>query len=213
MNKPTSRPLYRDPKICVDYLCGFCPNELANGHCTREHNPQCRIQYQKEISLDPSKSLHYEHEKNLYAFVHNRDQGSPGWKGLIQRVHPTTEKLERLKRQLDGATQAWLLKANDIEVFDGTQGKGTIAANLEELHKKDEKRQRAKEELEEELKKTEFMSPAVEFCDICGNYVPTADGSRDHDNSKVHLGYVKIRERIKEIISRKESHRPNALSR
>ncbi|KAI8149779.1 hypothetical protein BJV82DRAFT_663058 [Fennellomyces sp. T-0311] len=207
VNRSAQKPNYRDPKLCRDYLCGLCPYELltgsSHGVCQREHNPQCRAQYQYDVRNDAGKSFESDHYNSLKAFLTRRDQGSKGWNHRILNLHPQPETIQQLKKRVDEATQEWLLKMDAVDQLAGEKDKdAAVAAAQEEVQKKSEDKHKLEGELRAALDKEGCLPPPLRLCEVCGTFIPHQMPA-SHQESKGHLAYAKIRETLKELSDRR----------
>lgn len=204
----SAKAKFSDSNVCRNYLCGLCPQELFSntkvdmGECKKLHSLPLREEYEKANS---EKYLGYEEEllETLSSIISEVDRSIQKSKRRLDE-----ENVGMDKETLDGLQDVYLLmveigiKLANAETL-ASEGKVNEAmplyAELEEL-----KSRRAG--LEASFKTVISSSTAsqqkLRVCDVCGAHLSIFDNDRrlaDHFGGKMHIGYVKIRDRLRQL--------------
>lgn len=199
-----------DPKICKAFLLNVCPYELFAGskqdmgRCNKQHLQKHKIQYDKEVAQGKRFP---EFEKEVVGIL-NRFIVDCNRKieHALKRLEHTDEEKARIREA-----------AKDVEDVDSK-----LNIMLQEISKLIERNEVAKAadqgaKLEELLVKKEYYvkklrdvaenagqsaQQKLQVCEICGAYLSRLDSDRrlsDHFLGKVHLGYVQMRQALREL--------------
>ncbi|CAB4397732.1 unnamed protein product [Rhizophagus irregularis] len=167
---------YDDDKVCRNYLCGLCPHDLFTKWIL-EHVQKC-------IQKDCDRKI---------ASAQKRLDKTPEDSAKVTQL---TKEIESLATEISELTK-------EVEVL-GEEGKVTESIKL--LQDVDAKKV-IKTEKEKELKSSaEGSGPSqqqkLRVCEVCSAYLSIFDSDRrlaDHFGGKMHLGYLKIRDLLKEL--------------
>ncbi|CAB3987218.1 RNA-binding Luc7-like 2 isoform X4 [Paramuricea clavata] len=196
---------------------GLCPHALFNntkmdiGDCRKVHSAALKADYEAAAK---SRSYGYELDQmeHLQAFIKECDrkivlakkrlaetQDDFGSTPEAQAVHDLGEKIGK--------------KLAEAEVL-GAEGKVDESlkamAEVEEL--KSQKRV-AEEVYRDTLPSSSLQQQKLRVCEVCAAYLSLYDNDRrlaDHFGGKLHMGFIKIRDRLKELedeVSKKREER------
>lgn len=211
---------FTQDNVCKFYLLGFCPqHELSNsklvtkrnlGECKKVHSDAMKKEYENHTDREKYRE---QYEKQLLPFLESQVREADAWvareRTNVQKTANSTEKTtistmpENVRNQVEALTRDMnkmmaaaeeLAEKGDIE---GSQFKVTLADEMKEKV----------EELEAEHPSYTVNLREEWVCDVCGTRteaVTEANTTRfaAHFSGKVHLGYAKIREWVREIKKR-----------
>lgn len=207
---------FTQANICKYYLLGFCPQyELAGsklttkrnlGECKKVHSDAMKGEY--EASSERRK-YEAEYEAQLLPFLESQVREADAW---VARERANVQKAEAAEKK----TISTMPAAVKEQVDQLNQDIDKLMAAAEDLAEKgDIEGSRFKVDLAEEIKtkvkEIEAKHPAYTVnlreewvCDVCGTrteLITEVNNSRfaAHFSGKVHLGYAKIREWVKEL--------------
>ncbi|XP_028406697.1 putative RNA-binding protein Luc7-like 2 isoform X2 [Dendronephthya gigantea] len=205
---------FTDEKVCKSFIMGLCPHALFNntkmdiGDCRKVHSAALKADYE---AASKSRSYGYELDQmeHLQAFIKECDrkivlakkrlaetQDDFGNTPEAQAVHELGEKIGK--------------KLAEAEAL-GAEGKVDESlqamAEVEEL--KNQKRT-AEEVYRDTLPSSSLQQQKLRVCEVCAAYLSLYDNDRrlaDHFGGKLHMGFIKIRDRLKELEDEVEKKR------
>jgi len=197
---------FTEPNICKYFLCGLCPYELFMntkmdlGICDQVHSSPLRQEYEE---CRKRKDYGYERllEKTLEQYIFDCDR----------KIEKARRRLENQETDQIGDTAAsqiteLLTKAETL----GEEGRVDEAKEL--LNKVEQlKQQKPPEQIVIPIigDITTTQQQKLRVCDICGAYLSVYDSDRrlaDHFGGKLHIGYLAVREKLKELKTQNKSY-------
>lgn len=202
---------FKEDDVCKYYLVGFCPQheELFRstkkdvGKCYKVHSDAMKSEFESH----PDKTRYQaEYEEKLRRYleelvrwaddrVAREKRNIASANQQIQEDGPNEVARMEIK-QLNDSAQALLSEAEDLA------DKGMIEESRHKMELAEEIKQKAAH-WEEKAKALR----SEDVCDICGSRMESGDVSRArfrHQDGKIHLGYVKIRQWLADIIARQK---------
>jgi len=207
-NGEATTTTFDDPKVCKAFLLDCCPHDILSatrmdmGECSRHHDIALRADYE---AAQAKKDYFYD----VDACDH-----------LINFVSDCDKKIEQSKKTLaetqDALSEEVTDKANAVHELAENIGKKLAAAeqlgaegNVEEsikLMEEVENLRKQKVEAEQEYKNSmpasTYQQQKLRVCEVCSAYLGIHDNDRrlaDHFGGKLHLGFIKIREKLAEL--------------
>jgi len=205
---------FTDADVCHYYLCGLCPHELfVNtkmdlGECPKMHSEHLRHEYE-----EARKTKYYPFEEELESFLGNIisecDRKIENSKKKLQENEDEKMQSDPIGREISDLQ----LRAEQL----GEEGKVdeymALQKQIEQLKQKkvQEKVQQIPEGAAGEVIQAhgpQSQQQKLRVCDVCGCYLSIFDSDRrlaDHFSGKLHMGYLAIRDKLKELeICRKQ---------
>ncbi|PWN41361.1 LUC7-domain-containing protein [Ceraceosorus guamensis] len=198
---------FTDDKVCKNFLCGICPNDLFSntkvdlGPCPRSHTAKLKDDYDAALSKgDRYAQFEVEHENSIRTFMADIDRKIAANKRRIDISPEETAKFTNLMRDIQDLEAAHDAATKEVERLGEA---GEIEASLAELNKAEALKQE-KSDRERDLQVLSDSAGAsghqkLRVCDVCGAYLSILDSDRrlaDHFGGRMHLGYLKLREVI-----------------
>ncbi|PKI84181.1 Luc7p [Malassezia vespertilionis] len=210
---------FTDVKVCRNYLCGTCPHDLFSntkmdlGPCPRSHLPRYKEMYDSAIaSGEQFPEIRSEYERSTQAFVVDIDRKINANRRRLEQTPEEMERSNAIMRDINEMEEAISAAMSEMESL-GEQGR--VEESLKELAKVDAlKAERG--DKEKELQVLQENSGAsghqkLRVCDVCGAYLSILDSDRrlaDHFSGKMHLGYQRLRELVKEFEKQRAGSAP-----
>ncbi|CAH8664304.1 unnamed protein product [Dicrocoelium dendriticum] len=206
----TSGPHWSDDDVCKYFLCGFCPHELfVNtktdlGPCSKTHDERMKEAYKQSKRCG---KMGYEEEfvlylKHLLDDVDKRIRRGHERLAVNKAVHPDPVAASEKKEKIAALTK----RINDLirqaEEL-GTEGKVDQAQGVLKLC---EQLKFERSQLEGDIRPG--MTKELEVCEICGAFRIKDDAPQrveEHLSGKMHLGYSKIRDYLRQYSERRLS--------
>jgi len=205
---------FTDPDVCKYYMAGLCPRDLFIntkmdvGECENLHSSTLRGEYE-EARKKKDYGYEYELEMHLQQTIDDCER-------RIIRAQKRLEETQSPDANDDTSNQIKELYAEAEKA--GEEGK--VGESLEFIKKAEELKQRKAQEQSMQAAAllasipnipeggpTPTQHQKLRVCDICAAYLSIFDSDRrlaDHFGGKLHIGYLQIREKLKEL---KESRR------
>ncbi|KND02354.1 uncharacterized protein SPPG_02824 [Spizellomyces punctatus DAOM BR117] len=198
---------FTDTTVCRNFLCGLCPHDLFTntkmdiGPCTKSHSEKLLEEYKKA-----RKEGHpgYEEEwfHNLSEFVGDCDRKVQAAQRRLDKT-PEDARAVQLMREVGDLTNEIATLTGQVETL-GEEGK--VAESMEVMNKVEDL-QKLKADKERELKQItgsegNSQQQKLRVCEVCSAYLSIFDSDRrlaDHFGGKMHLGFVKIRDKVDEM--------------
>ncbi|CEG48300.1 Spliceosome subunit [Plasmopara halstedii] len=207
---------FRHPKVCKLYLCGLCPRSLFQN--TRLDSGPCEF-----LHLPTLRSA-YEEERTKESFRYERDLISE----LSKLLADVEKKIARAQRRLteDGGESQ-----DKKQILQLTQDMQEAAAQAEQAAKDGDADQslRSLENVElfkqkrrEVLRQNNLgatnlvdsVNQKLRVCDVCGAFLSIFDSEKrlaDHFGGKLHVGYVQIRRKLKELVEKMKEEKKGKM--
>ncbi|PWN54348.1 LUC7-domain-containing protein, partial [Violaceomyces palustris] len=205
---------FTDPKVCRNFLCGTCPHDLFSntkvdlGPCPKSHTARLKDEFNEAIAKgERFPQFFAEHETNIYNFISDVDRKINANKRRLEQTPEEIAKFANMMREISEIEAALAAAMSEVESL-GEQG--LIEESLAELQKAEAlKEEKANKERELHLLQENSGASGhqkLRVCDVCGAYLSILDSDRrlaDHFGGKMHLGYLRLREMIKEFEERR----------
>merc|ERR1739848_645722 len=211
-NGPDTNPhgvKYTDHKVCKSFLYGCCPHEILAstrmdlGECPKIHDLALRADYQQAAK---NKDYFYDVEatEHLRAFIEDCDR----------RTELAKKRLAETQEELSAEVSS---KAEKVHELSETIGKKLAQAEhagaegkveesikfMEEVEDIRKKKVSAELEYRNSMPASSYQQQKLRVCEICSAYLGIHDNDRrlaDHFGGKLHLGFIKIREKLDELL-------------
>ncbi|KAB0793619.1 hypothetical protein PPYR_05920 [Photinus pyralis] len=217
---------FNDPKVCKSFLLSCCPHEILSstrmdlGECPKIHDLALRADFEKAQS---HKDYFYDLDamEHLQAFISDCDRRTEAAK---QRLAETQEEL----------SAEVAVKANNVHELAEQIGQKLAKAEqlgeegfveesmklMEEVDEFRKKKLEAEQEYRNSMPASSYQQQKLRVCEVCSAYLGIHDNDRrlaDHFGGKLHLGFIKIREKLIELEAtaekRKEEKRKSMRDR
>merc|ERR1719356_452812 len=208
---------FDDPKVCKAFLLDCCPHDILSatrmdmGECSRFHDIALRADYE---AAQAKKDYFYDVDAcdHLIAFVSDCDK-----------------KIEQSKKTLletqDALSEEVTDKANSVHELAENIGKKLAAAEqlgadgnveesiklMEEVENLRKRKVEAEQEYRNSMPASTYQQQKLRVCEVCSAYLGIHDNDRrlaDHFGGKLHLGFIKIREKLAELQAAMDVRRP-----
>eukprot|EP01114_Cavostelium_apophysatum_P020685 TRINITY_DN69_c1_g1_i1.p1 TRINITY_DN69_c1_g1~~TRINITY_DN69_c1_g1_i1.p1 ORF type:complete len:356 (+),score=80.64 TRINITY_DN69_c1_g1_i1:97-1164(+) len=218
------RKHFTDPDICKWYLAGTCPHELFTntkadlGDCKKQHAEIMKAEYDearktKDYGFELDLEREYERiisdcDRKIARNQQRLDDMEPTPTGPVgPAVDPAMQLADaRLTEEIKNLLQ----QAEKL----GEEGK--VDESLELMNRADalKERKEAQALAPPPLPESSIASQQqkLRVCEICSAYLSLYDSDRrlaDHFGGKLHVGYLTIREKLKEMKERRKARQTN----
>jgi len=199
---------FDDPKVCKAFLLDCCPHDILSatrmdmGECSRFHDIALRADYE---AAQAKKDYFYDVDAcdQLQNFVNDCD------KKIEQSKKTLAETQEALSEEVTD-------KANNVHELAENIGKKLAAAEqlgaegnveesiklMEEVENLRKQKVEAEQEYRNSMPASTYQQQKLRVCEVCSAYLGIHDNDRrlaDHFGGKLHLGFIKIREKLEEL--------------
>ncbi|XP_040571015.1 putative RNA-binding protein Luc7-like 1 isoform X1 [Lepeophtheirus salmonis] len=207
---------FSDPRVCKSFLYGCCPHEvLAStrmdlGECPKVHDYALRADYQQ---ASKTKEYFYDVDacEHLNSFIQDCDRRTELAKKrlaetqeeLSAEVGSKAEKVHELAEHIGKK----LASAEQIGAEGKVDESMKLMAEVEEIRKK---KGLAEQEYRNSMPASSYQQQKLRVCEVCSAYLGIHDNDRrlaDHFGGKLHLGFIKIREKLTELLVNNEERR------
>ncbi|XP_057364841.1 putative RNA-binding protein Luc7-like 1 isoform X1 [Daphnia carinata] len=207
---------FTDPKVCKSFLLGCCPHEILAstrmdiGECANIHDLALRADYEK---ASESKDYGYQVDAmdHLTTFVGECDRKTEAAKKrlaetqeeLSAEVAAKAQKVHLLAEQIGQK----LAKAEQLGAEGFVDESMKMMEEVEEFRKK---KAAAEQEYRNAMPASSYQQQKLRVCEVCSAYLGIHDNDRrlaDHFGGKLHLGFIKIREKLAELQVKVEERR------
>merc|ERR1712008_8188 len=192
-NGPDTNPhgvKYTDHKVCKSFLYGCCPHEILAstrmdlGECPKIHDLALRADYQQAAS---ARDCFYDVEatEHLRAFIEDCDRRTELAK---KRLAETQEELSAEVSSKAEKSMKFMEEVDDIR-------KKKVSAELEYRNS---------------MPASSYQQQKLRVCEICSAYLGIHYNDRrlaDHFGGKLHLGFIKIREKLDGLLATYEDRK------
>ncbi|CAK0802450.1 unnamed protein product [Prorocentrum cordatum] len=196
---------WKERNVCKRFLVGFCPNDSQDnwfkntrrdiGSCTKVHSVALKQQFEQHPDREKYQT---DYEKDfldyLEGLIHEADQWISRERknckgaGVETRIPPNLKQtIDRMKEQAEDLMK----KAEDLAESGDVAGSKRMV----------DESGRLKQDIEE-IRATHTVEVAAEeVCDICGVRCQPGEAAdfQAHLDGKLHEGYTRIREKVKEL--------------
>uniref|UniRef100_A0A182ILP1 Dolichyl-phosphate beta-glucosyltransferase n=1 Tax=Anopheles atroparvus TaxID=41427 RepID=A0A182ILP1_ANOAO len=199
---------FYDTKVCKSFLLGCCPHEILAstrmdlGECPKVHDLALRADYE---NASKNKDYYYDVDamEHLQAFIADCDR----------RTEAAKRRLAETQEELTAEVAA---KANAVHELAEEIGKklakaealgeaGQVEESMKLMSEIDElraKKTRAEQEYRSSIPASTYQQQKLRVCEVCSAYLGIHDNDMrlaDHFGGKLHLGFLAIREKLKEL--------------
>ncbi|XP_069697486.1 putative RNA-binding protein Luc7-like 2 isoform X3 [Periplaneta americana] len=199
---------FSDPKVCKSFLLSCCPHEILSstrmdlGDCPKIHDLALRADFEK---ASHAKDYYYDIDamEHLQAFIADCDR----------RTELAKQRLAETQEELSAEVA---LKANKVHELAEQIGKKLARAEqlgaegfveesmklMEEIEDLRKKKSAAEGEYRNSMPASSYQQQKLRVCEVCSAYLGIHDNDRrlaDHFGGKLHLGFIKIREKLSEL--------------
>ncbi|KAF2903730.1 hypothetical protein ILUMI_02438 [Ignelater luminosus] len=199
---------FNDPKVCKSFLLSCCPHEILSstrmdlGECPKIHDLALRADFEK---AQASKDYFYDLDamEHLQAFIGDCDRRTEAAK---QRLAETQEELSaevavkaNNVHELAEQIGQKLAKAEQLGEEGFVEESMKLMEEVDELRKK---KLEAEQEYRNSMPASSYQQQKLRVCEVCSAYLGIHDNDRrlaDHFGGKLHLGFIKIREKLTEL--------------
>nr|SVE76596.1 EOG090X0BOE [Daphnia longispina] len=215
---------FSDPKVCKSFLLGCCPHEILAstyhitpqvarmdiGECANIHDLALRADYEK---ASETKDYGYQVDAmdHLTTFVGECDRKTEAAKKrlaetqeeLSAEVAAKAQKVHLLAEQIGQK----LAKAEQLGAEGFVDESIKMMEEVEEFRKK---KATAEQEYRNAMPASSYQQQKLRVCEVCSAYLGIHDNDRrlaDHFGGKLHLGFIKIREKLAELQVKVEERR------
>ncbi|EZA62400.1 Putative RNA-binding protein Luc7-like protein [Ooceraea biroi] len=207
---------YSDSKVCKSFLLACCPHEILSstrmdlGECPQIHDLALRADYE---AAQKKRDHFYDIDamEHLQNFIADCDR----------RTEQAKQRLAETQEELSAEVAA---KANNVHVLAEEIGKklakaeqlgeeGFVEESMKLMGEIDElrkKKNEAEQEYRNSMPASSYQQQKLRVCEVCSAYLGIHDNDRrlaDHFGGKLHLGFIKIREKLAELQKTVEERR------
>merc|ERR1719309_173790 len=199
---------FQDPRVCKSFLKACCPHEILAstrmdlGECSKVHDLALRADFEK---ASESKDYFYDVDacEHLKSFIDDCDRRTELAKKRLAETQEelsaeVTSKMEKV-HNLQETIAVKLAAAEEAGAAGKVEESLKLMEEVEELKKK---KLLAEQEYRNSMPASSYQQQKLRVCEICSAYLGIHDNDRrlaDHFGGKLHLGYIKIREKLEEL--------------
>ncbi|KAK2149120.1 hypothetical protein LSH36_466g01020 [Paralvinella palmiformis] len=199
---------FYDPRVCKSFLLGCCPHEILSstrmdlGECPKIHDLALKADYELAAK---TKDYYYDIDAldHLETFIAECDRKTE----LAKRRLKETQ--EELSEEASGKAEVIhalgeqigtrLAKAEELGAEGNVEESLKFMEEVEELKKK---KAAAEIEYRNSMPASSYQQQKLRVCEVCSAYLGIHDNDRrlaDHFGGKLHLGFIEIRDHLKEL--------------
>jgi len=207
---------FDDPKVCKSFLMSCCPHEILAstrmdlGECAKVHEYALRADFER---AQKNKDYFYDVDacEHLKIFIDDCDRRTElAKKRLLETQEElsaeVTSKAEKVHSLAEDIGKKLAL-AEQV----GAEGKVEESMKLmEEVEEIRKKKVLAEQEYRNSMPASSYQQQKLRVCEVCSAYLGIHDNDRrlaDHFGGKLHLGFIKIREKLAELLLTFEERR------
>jgi len=201
---------FQDPRVCKSFLKACCPHEILAstrmdlGECSKMHDLALRADFE---TASQTKDYFYDVDacEHLKSFIDDCDRRTELQKKRLAETQEelsaeVTSKMEKV-HNLQETIAVKLAAAEEA----GAAGKVEESLKLmEEVEELEKKKLGADQEYRNSMPASSYQQQKLRVCEICSAYLGIHDNDRrlaDHFGGKLHLGFIKIREKLAELVN------------
>lgn len=207
---------YNDPRVCKSFLLSCCPHEILAstrmdlGECAKLHDFALRADFD---NAQKQKDNFYDVDacEHLTAFIADCDR----------RTELAKKRLAETQEELSTEVTT---KANMVHELGETIGKKLASAEaigaegkveesiqlMEEVESIRKQKAEAEQEYRNSMPASSYQQQKLRVCEVCSAYLGIHDNDRrlaDHFGGKLHLGFIKIRDKLTELLKTMEERK------
>merc|ERR1712203_1265524 len=207
---------FTDHKVCKAFLYGCCPHEILAstrmdlGECPKIHELALRADYQQARN---NKDYFYDVEatEHLRAFIEDCDRRTELAKKRLAETQEelsaeVSSKAERV-HELSETIGKKLAQAEEAGAEGKVEESIKFMEDVEDIRKK---KVSAELEYRNSMPASSYQQQKLRVCEICSAYLGIHDNDRrlaDHFGGKLHLGFIKIREKLDGLLATYEERK------
>merc|ERR1711970_105452 len=209
----TTSTKFKGRDVCRPFLLKCCPHEVLNatrgdlGECRLSHNIAYRSDYDRARQKDPTLFFEFDAHKHLKSFIDETDRKIEHSKlKLAEKQKDISEEIEDKANGVHDINEKigkLLAEAEKMGMQGEVEKSQEIMKEVEAL--KDEKRN-AEQSYRNSMPSSLLQQQRLRVCEVCSSYLENFDGVHDNDKrladhygGKLHLGFIDLRERLKEL--------------
>ncbi|KAA0183425.1 hypothetical protein HAZT_HAZT002704, partial [Hyalella azteca] len=195
---------FTDPRVCKSFLLACCPHEILSstrmdlGDCPNVHDVALRADYEAAVK---TKDYYYDIDamEHLQSFINDCDR----------RTESSKKRLEETQEELSAEVAAKANKVHDLAEQIGQKlakaeqlGADGMVELMEEVEDLRKRKATAEQEYRNSMPVSSYQQQKLRVCEVCSAYLGIHDNDRrlaDHFGGKLHLGFIKIREKLEEL--------------
>ncbi|KAI8501152.1 putative RNA-binding protein Luc7-like 1, partial [Branchiostoma belcheri] len=203
-----SKVRFTDDNVCKSFLLECCPHDMLAstrmdlGECPKVHDLALRADY--KIASE-RKDYYYEIDamEHLQTFIADCDR----------RTELAKKRLAETQEELSAEIQAKADKVHDLAEEIGKKlaeaeqlgEEGNVDESMKVMSEVEDTRKKkaeAEEEYRNSMPASSFQQQKLRVCEVCSAYLGLHDNDRrlaDHFGGKLHIGFIKIREKLKDL--------------
>ncbi|XP_054282551.1 putative RNA-binding protein Luc7-like 2 isoform X1 [Macrosteles quadrilineatus] len=212
---------FSDPKVCKSFLLACCPHEILSstrmdlGECPKIHDLALRADFEQ---ASRARDYFYDIDamEHLQAFISDCDKRTEQAK---QRLLETQEELSaevavkaNHVHELAEEIGKKLARAEQLGEEGFVEESLKLMGEIEELRKK---KAEAEDVYRNSMPASSYQQQKLRVCEVCSAYLGIHDNDRrlaDHFGGKLHLGFIKIREKLADLERTVEERRQQRRS-
>ncbi|GIY05106.1 putative RNA-binding protein Luc7-like 2 [Caerostris darwini] len=199
---------FTDPRVCKSFLLGCCPHDILAatrmdlGECPKLHDLALRADYE---SAAQKKDYFYDVDamEHLQNFINECDR----------RTEQAKRRLAETQEELSAEVAAKLQRVHELAEQIGKQlalaeklgAEGNVEESMKTWEEVEELRKQkavAEQEYRNSMPASSYQQQKLRVCEVCSAYLGIHDNDRrlaDHFGGKLHLGFIAIRDKLKEL--------------
>lgn len=215
---------FADPSVCKSFLTTCCPHEILAstrmdlGECPKIHDLALRADFEAASS---EKDYFYDVDagEHLKSFIEDCDRRTElAKKRLAETQEELSAEVTSKAEKVHGLAESIGKKLAQAEEA-GAEGKVDESMKLlEEVEQIRKKKADAEQEYRNSMPASSYQQQKLRVCEVCSAYLGIHDNDRrlaDHFGGKLHLGFIKIREKLNKLLvtheERKNARREDRL--
>ncbi|KAF8777513.1 putative RNA-binding protein Luc7-like 2 isoform X1 [Argiope bruennichi] len=199
---------FTDPRVCKSFLLSCCPHDILAatrmdlGECPKLHDLALRADFENAAQ---KKDYFYDVDamEHLQNFINECDR----------RTEQAKRRLAETQEELSAEVAAKLQRVHELAEQIGKHlaqaeklgEEGNVEESMKIMEEVEEfKRQKslAEQEYRNSMPASSYQQQKLRVCEVCSAYLGIHDNDRrlaDHFGGKLHLGFIAIREKLKEL--------------
>jgi len=204
-NEGRTNVKFSDPRVCKSFLLQCCPHEILTstrmdlGDCPKVHDYALRADYDK-ASKEKDYFYDFDALEHLKEFIADCDRRTELAK---RRLAETQEELSaevankaNSVGELAEQIGKKLAKAEALGAEGHIDESMSLMEEVEDIRKK---KSVAENEYRNSMPASSYQQQKLRVCEVCSAYLGIHDNDRrlaDHFGGKLHLGFIKIRDKL-----------------
>jgi len=207
---------FADPGVCKSFLTTCCPHELLAstrmdlGECPKIHDLALRADYEAAAK---NKDYFYDVDagEHLKSFIEDCDRRTElAKKRLAETQEELSAEVTSKAEKVHALAESIGKKLAQAEQA-GADGKVDESIKLmEEVEQTRKKKADAEQEYRNSMPASSYQQQKLRVCEVCSAYLGIHDNDRrlaDHFGGKLHLGFIKIREKLEKLLVNHEERK------